>query len=239
MYMHQLFSRPDVRAVVSVAFGLGAMSLMITQCRKPSGRLGRRVARAMNVGHAPLAAWGLGHVAVEDDFAMLDVGCGGGRLIETLASRAPRGRVFGIDYSASSVAVARATNAGAIAEGRVDIRQGTVSRLPFEDDTFDLVTAFETHYYWPDLPRDVGEVLRVLKPGGVFLLVAEAYRGQRMSWLYAPVMRLLGGKYLTVAQHRALFTDAGYADVVVDADRSRGWLAIRGTKPDAPSTSGA
>ena len=44
---------------------------------------------------------------------------------------------------------------------------------------FDLVTAVETHFFWPDLPNDVREVLRVLKPGGTFLLIAEVYRGRQ------------------------------------------------------------
>jgi len=229
--MHQQFTWPSLHTALRVVLALAAPGLLITQCRKPTGWLGRRVARAMNVGHARLAAWGLTHVVVGKGFTMLDVGCGGGKLIETLASLAPAGRVFGIDYSASSVATARATNEVAIAAGRVDIRHGDVSHLPFESNTFDLVTAFETHYYWPDLPRDVAEVMRVLKPGGAFLLVAEAYRGQRLSWLYGAAMMMLRGKYLTVAQHRDLLVDAGYAEVVVDADRSKGWLSVRGTKP--------
>lgn len=233
MYMQRQLLWSSAYTVVKVVLVLAALSLTITQCRKPTGWLGRHVARAMNVSHARLVAWGLSHVVVRDDLTMLDVGCGGGKLIERLASLAPAGRVFGIDDSASSVEIARATNAAAVAGGRVDIRHGVVSQLPFEADVFDLVTAFETHYYWPDLPHDVGEVMRVLKPGGVFLLVAEVYRGQRMSWLYGPAMAMLRGKYLTVAQHHHLFVDAGYADVVVDANPAKGWISIRGTKPGA------
>ena len=51
-----------------------------------------------------------------------------------------------------------------------------MSKLPFPDGMFDLVTAVETHYYWPDLVADMREVLRVLKPGGTFVLIAEAYK---------------------------------------------------------------
>jgi hypothetical protein len=49
----------------------------------------------------------------------------------------------------ASVAMAREINARAIAEGRVDIRQGSVSHLPFPNATFDVAIAVETHYYWP------------------------------------------------------------------------------------------
>jgi SAM-dependent methyltransferase len=223
----------DVYTVLKFVLVVAAVGVMVGQCRKPNGWIGGRVARAMNIGHASLTRWGLGHVAVGNDFTMLDVGCGGGKLIDTLASIAPAGRLFGIDYSRSSVETARATNAARIAGGRVDIRLGTVSQLPFDADTFDLVTAFETHYYWPDLPRDVAEIARVLKPGGIFLLVAEAYRGQRLGWLFRPAMAMLGGKYLTVAQHRELFVNAGFTDISVDADPAKGWISVRGTKAGA------
>lgn len=123
-----------------------------------------------------MTTWGLSHITVNNDFTILDVGCGGGKTVDTLASLAPQGRGFGIDYSAGSVAAARATNAARIADGRVDIQRGTVSHLPFAADTFDLVTASETHYYWPDLPRDVSEVQRVLKPGGTFTALARPPR---------------------------------------------------------------
>lgn len=51
--------------------------------------------------------------------------------------------------------------------------QGNVAELPFEDDTFDVVSAFETVYFWPGLERCFAEVLRVLKPGGLFFLCNE------------------------------------------------------------------
>jgi ubiquinone/menaquinone biosynthesis C-methylase UbiE len=184
------------------------------QCRRPSSGFGRLLAKSMNAGHDKLTRWGLSHVDIKPDFTMLDVGCGGGRTIETLASMAAHGQVFGIDYSLASVAVARERNHTSIERGRVQIHEGSVSSLPFPDDTFDLVTAVETHYYWPDLPGDVREVTRVLKPGGTLMIIAETYRGRRNDWLYRPVMRLmLRAAYLTVEQHRRLLTDAGYREV--------------------------
>ena len=83
----------------------------------------------------------------------------------SLGSIAPEGQVFGVDYSSASVAVARERNRASIERGPVDISEGVVSSLPFADHTFELVTAVETHYYWPDLPGDVREVMRVLKLG--------------------------------------------------------------------------
>ena len=122
-------STPHIQLVVKIVIVVVVLSMAMTQCRKPSGWLGRRVARAMNIGHAALARWGLSHIIIGREFTVLDVGCGGGKMIDTLASLAPAGKVFGIDYSSSSVETALATNAAHIADGRVDIRLGTVSQL--------------------------------------------------------------------------------------------------------------
>jgi ubiquinone/menaquinone biosynthesis C-methylase UbiE len=97
----------------------------------------------------------------------------GGWTIRKLSARATEGKVYGIDNAPMSVAVAQRTNRRGIARGRVDIREGSVSRLPFSDDMFDLVAAVETHFWWPDLPADLREVVRVLRPGGQLLLLAQ------------------------------------------------------------------
>jgi len=218
--------------LVRVAIAAAFMLYVASQCRKPSSFLGRRLARAMNLSHSKLTEWGLSHVEVGRAFTILDVGCGGGRTIETLASMAPDGKVSGVDYSAASAAVARERNAASIAKGQVDIQQASVSKLPFPDARFDLVTAVETHYYWPDLPRDLREIMRVLAPGGTLLIIAETYRGRSHDWLYLPVMRvLLRAHYLTVDGHRQLLADAGYQEVEVFTEQSRGWICVKGRKP--------
>src|SRR5690242_10690637 len=145
----------------------------------------------MNARHGRVTDWGLGHVQIGKAFTILDVGCGGGRTIQKLAAAASAGKVSGIDYSAASVAQARRTNREEIAQGRVDVQQGSVSRLPFPDATFDLVTAVETHYYWPYLADDLREVRRVLKPGGTLVVIAETYQGSTFSALLWPAMKLL------------------------------------------------
>lgn len=219
-----------------LSFGIAALFILFvaSQCRKPSFFLGRRLAHAMNSSHAKLTEWGLNHVEIGRAFTMLDIGCGGGRTIETLAAAAPQGKVSGVDYSAASVAVARERNAAAIGNGQVDIQQASVSELPFPNGTFNVVTAVETHYYWPDLPHDLREIMRVLAPGGAVIIIAETYRGRTQDWLYLPVMRvLLRAHYLTVDGHRQLLADAGYEDVEVFTEPRRGWICVRGRKARA------
>jgi ubiquinone/menaquinone biosynthesis C-methylase UbiE len=203
----------------------------VRQVRNPSGSLGRRLVRTMNLSHATMTDWGLQQVMVPKNATILDVGCGGGSTVRRLASLAPEGKVVGLDYSVASVAVARDTNAQEIEAGRVQIEQGSVSALPFPDRTFDIVTAVETHYYWPDLSANVREVLRVLKPGGAFALIAETYRGGPFRLFYAMVMRLLGAAFLSDAEHRNLLVQAGFTEVATKHVSGRNWICATGRRP--------
>ena len=87
----------------------------------------------------------------------------------------------GIDYSAVSVEKARKVNAGAIAAGQCTVQQASVAELPFEAEQFDVVTAFETVYFWPELAQNFREVYRVLKPGGTFSSVTKQTAKQQKT----------------------------------------------------------
>jgi len=83
---------------------------------------------------------------------------GGGRTVSKLAAIATQGKVYAVDYSDESVAATKRTNVRWMDLGRVEIRRGSVSQLPFPDGMFDLVTAVETHFWRPNLPGDMREV---------------------------------------------------------------------------------
>lgn len=182
------------------------------------------------MSHSSLTDWGLTHVMIEENFTILDVGCGGGRTIAKLAASAPKGKVYGIDYAKGSVAASRAKNAQLIQVGRVEITPASVSQLPFPDDTFNLVTAVETQYYWPDLVKDMQEILRVMKPGGTLMVIAESYRHGKNELLLRPVMKLLKSTNLSIPEHRELFLAAGYTDVETFEEPGKSWFCGVGKK---------
>jgi ubiquinone/menaquinone biosynthesis C-methylase UbiE len=68
------------------------------------------------------------------------------------------------------VAVARQRNARWIRQGRVNLQQGTVTALPFADDSFDSAFSIHTVYFWPDTQQAFHEIWRVLTPGGHLLI---------------------------------------------------------------------
>src|SRR5262245_52616743 len=175
-------SGQTIREVATIGATIVAVPYLLNQVRKPTRWVGRFFAWHMNGSHSELTDWGLEHVRIEKWYTILDVGCGGGRTIQKMAALAPRGKVFGVDYSTGSVETTRNTNAALIRGGLVEVRQASVSQLPFSDHTFDLVTAVETHYYWPNLPGDLREVRRVVKPGGIAMVIAETFKGSRMDF---------------------------------------------------------
>jgi ubiquinone/menaquinone biosynthesis C-methylase UbiE len=191
----------------------------------------------MNSSHSKLTDWGLEHISIENHHTILDVGCGGGRTVNKLAAIAMHGKVYGVDYSDESVAATKRTNVRWIDLGRVEIRHGSVSQLPFPDGMYDLVTAVETHFWWPNLPGDMREVFRVIKPGGTLVLIAEIYKGANTmaAKLAEKYASRTGMALLGVDEHRELFTNAGYSNVQVFEERDKGWICGLGRKPIANS----
>ena len=205
---------------------------IMTQFRKPSGWLGWLAGVSMNVGHVKLWSWGLAHVAIEPDATMLDVGCGGGKSVQVLARAAPRGQVYGLDCSEEMVRMARRVNRALIREGRVEIQHGTVSALPFPDAALDLVTGFETYCFWQDLPGDLREIQRILKPGGTLLITNEGHKDERFAKRNRLWVQWNGIEQLhTPEEHRAFLTEAGYDTVEITTIPEKNWITAVARKP--------
>lgn len=198
----------------------------VNHCQKPAGWLGRLFLRNMNSRHSKVTDWGLAQAAVKKSDVVLDVGCGGGRTVCKLAELTAAAKVYGVDHSTESVAIATKVNRKAIEAGRVEILEASVSRLPFAADMFDLVTAVETHFWWPDLPSDMREVFRVLKPGGTLVVIAEIYKGANTAMAKIAEKRLpsAGMAMLSVDEHRELLGGAGFRDIQISTEPAKGWI---------------
>jgi ubiquinone/menaquinone biosynthesis C-methylase UbiE len=212
---------------------MASRSTPVTQCQKPSGWLGRFTLWRMNMSHSRLTDWGLANISIDKRSIILDVGCGGGRTVHKLAKQAEQGKVYGLDYSEESVSTTKRTNARWIAAGRVEVCHGSVSQLPFPDGMFDLVTAVETHFWWPDLPAGMREISRVLKPGGTVILIAEIYKGANtiVSRLAEKYASRSGIKLLSADEHREVLANAGLVDTQIATIPDRAWICTIGKKP--------
>lgn len=99
--------------------------------------------------------------------AILDVGCGTGRLLRAASTSFPSARLEGVDAAPEMVRVAQAM---APAGAGITFRLSGAEKLPFGDATFDLVFSTMTFHHWSDQRAGIGEVARVLAPGGRWLL---------------------------------------------------------------------
>lgn len=192
---------------------------LLINARKPEGRLGNELIDNMNINHENLARWSVSHLDVSENDIILDIGCGGGvnvkRFLEMTANK-----VFGLDYSTLSVERSVELNQKAIDEGRCEIVEGSVSDLPFEDDTFDIVTAFETVYFWPDFVNDLAEVLRVLRDGGVMMIANEALP-KKNDARQKELERLLDSKIYSKNELEDSLLEAGFEKVSSHIKKSR------------------
>jgi len=185
----------------------------------------------MNISHYRLTNWGLSHLSIRKQDTILDIGCGGGGTVHKLAKIATNGKVYGIDFSDESVMVSRMTNKQFVQMGHVEIQQSSVSCLPFSDNIFDLVTAVNTHNYWPDLVTDMQEILRVLKLSGKFIIIGSVYQGgkyDKRNQKYAGLMKIA---FPGINELRDLFLKAGYSEVQMFEKYDRSWICGIGRKP--------
>jgi ubiquinone/menaquinone biosynthesis C-methylase UbiE len=200
------------------------------QYKCPTGRQGRLVAASMNKSHKPLTLWGLKHVAIEPDYVILDVGCGGGKTVNRLAKRAPLGKVFGIDYSADMVEYSRKVNKKLIAENRVEIVEASVEKTGFPDGFFDLVTAVETYYFWPSLSDALREIRRVLKPNGKLLMVNEMVKDGEYEIKHAKMIKQTHVQLIPLEEIKNTMLSVGFVAVQVFTKAGSPWNAVLAQK---------
>jgi SAM-dependent methyltransferase len=115
---------------------------------------------------------------------MLDVGCGAGLALQMAASRGAV--VTGIDASEGLLGVARSRLPDA------DLRQGDVESLPFDDDSFDLVTSFNAIQFATDPAAALREAKRVLAPNGQLAIVTWGDYGRcDIRWVFSEIGKLV------------------------------------------------
>jgi len=93
---------------------------------------------------------------------ILDIGCGGGLLTSYLAAAGHE--VTGIDLSEKSLEVAKRKDH----QGKIYYQKADASNLPFEDESFQVVSAMDLLEHVPDYQAVIKEGARVLKKGGLF-----------------------------------------------------------------------
>ena len=204
---------------------------LIKNARKPVGELGHQILDRMNESHESMAQWGVTHFEINEDSKILDIGCGGGRNIERFAGQiSENGRVVGIDYSEVSVEKSTKLNQDAIDAGKVNVLQGSVSEMPFYDETFDIVTGFETIYFWLDFINDLKEVNRVLKKDGLVFFCNEAVYREGQMEKYDDLVELLDMKIYSEDVLKESLEKTGFKDFKAYVDEEHDWICVTARK---------
>ena len=128
--------------------------------------------------NADCGAWVTDVLGVTPNDRVLEMGFGPGVVIQRLAKLAAAGHVAGIDLSREMVEQARARNATAVQDGRVELRHGSVEDLPFDDNSFDKALTINSMQLWPDVIAGLREVRRVMKAAGSIAVGFTPYSGQ-------------------------------------------------------------
>ena len=188
------------------------MSFFQNTC-KPEGIGGKIMVNMMNAGHSSMAEWGFTHIEIRNDYRCLDIGCGGGANVKKLLVKTPYGKVIGIGYSEVSVIKSSKINKAEIENKHCEILQGNVMKLPFRKETFDIITAFETIYFWPDINEAFKQVYRVLKVSGTFMICNESNGENSKEEKWTKIIQ--GMKIYNSEQIKKSLEDAGFTDIKI------------------------
>lgn len=198
----------------------GVIMSIFENTKKPTGLGGKLMVTSMNLGHSSLSNWGLSHIQLNKNMTCLDVGCGGGANIKQLLKKCSQ--VYGLDYSKVSVEKSKSVNKKAITEKRCEILQGDVQNLPFQENTFDLVTAFETIYFWPDLHTAFLQIYKVLKEEGTFLICNEYKEQNEKNVKWTNIIE--GMRIYSSSQLSTILKSAGFTNIEINEKKD--WLCI-------------
>ena len=182
---------------------------------------------------------------------VLDIGCGAGWLLRTLAARCPDGRVIGTDVADQMVRRARKNCADL---DNVMVVAGACDEIPWQNNFFDQAISVESAYYWPEPALGIAEIFRVLREQGSAWVLINYFQDNPHCHQWGPLLAVKT-HLLSAHQWTEMFRAAGFADVrhqrIVDdtpapevyngrwfrdaaelkAFRAEGALLIHGTKP--------
>ena len=184
----------------------------IDQCMKPHGEEGIETIMKMNENHKEISEFAFKCIEVNETDRILDIGCGGGVNIEKFL-KLTKNNVDGLDYSEVSVKESIKRNQKAIISNKTEIIQADVSKMPIENEKYDIVSAFETIYFWPNIEETFKEVLRIIKENGQFM-IAQGTDGNHPDdekWLNT----IEGMSVYTADELEKYLLDAGFESVEI------------------------
>lgn len=177
------------------------------QARHAQGPLGRLIAAIMVRETETHNERAIQALDVKDGDHVIDIGCGPGGSLAQLARRSPKGRVVGADPSELMARAATRRNRAQVNSGRVEVVVASAEALPFPNDSFDKAVSVHVLYFWADLEASLGELARVLKPGGRLALLFRSAEDVAAVRAFPPDVY----RFRSVGEVRDALRRAGFA----------------------------
>jgi len=184
----------------------------VRQSMRPHGFRGRVFGWFMDRVNAGAHRFALRRLDVQNSDSVLEIGFGTGRLVRKLAKTARNGFIAGVDPSDLMLQTAERRTKKFRKKGRVELRLSDASELPWPDATFDKAAALHSFQFWSNPDHDIAEVHRVLKPGGLLLLILRAHKKAGPKWLPNPISR--SGQEIAGAFE--LLANGGFAETRIE-----------------------
>lgn len=180
----------------------------------PKGLLGKLVAFRLGRVNRQPNEWVISLLDLKPTDRVLEIGFGPGLALQKIAAMVPQGWVAGIEPSEVMFQAAAKRNAAAIAAGRVELKLGDITALPYPDNHFDKGLAVQLINYLPEPLAGLIEWRRVMKPQGRIALFFEAPEK------FERTRKMLKGIYRPYAGQEVI-------ELVQQAGFARAWLEAR------------
>ncbi len=187
------------------------------QASNPKGIIGFLIGMLMNFIHTKFYMSFINSLYLKKNAKILDIGCGGGKLVNKLSKCSSSSKIIGIDQSLEMVKLSKKVNRTEIEDRKVEIIKAALPVLSFENNHFDFITACETIQFWPELEKSIAEVKRVLSSKGVFMII-NRFPSQKSKW-YKLVQIKNDNQYCSLLKH------AGFNEI--DIKHKNGWIIIK------------
>lgn len=207
---------------------MGLWHRLAQQFRQPSGLGGRMAGLLFRMINREGINWTIALLEIQPTDHVLEIGFGPGYGVQQVAKIAAHGNVAGVDFSATMLQQASRRNAEAIASGRVELRLGDASKLPYPDNSFHKVFATNVAYFWKEPMATLHEIRRVMKPGGrlaVYLIAKEDIADFKVT--QTGLYTLYTGEELVQLLQQAGFQNARF---VTKVERLRTGICALGEK---------
>ena len=197
-------------------------SFFSKQAKKPSGLFGRLVmSNIFNFGNSYLNQFVNDLLSPQAGESILDIGCGTGKLIYTIANQINNGKFEGIDFSETMVSIAQKRNKKRIQTGQVNILKENFDELPLQNDHYDKVCSINTIYFWAKPKYTAQKIAAITKPDGICITGFEDNEQLEQRNLDTDVFKIY-----STEEAKNLFVEAGFSSGVKIESRTKGKLVF-------------